>query len=60
MGGVNLGFGTYLGSGPGTFSTHLPSRTNFGSTWKASLKDEKLVTKCDCYTFWYRTEFATS
>ena len=43
MGGVNLGFGTYLGSGPGTFSNHLPSRTSFGSAWKATLKDEKLI-----------------
>jgi gluconate 2-dehydrogenase alpha chain len=45
MGGVNLGFGTYLGSGPNTFTTHLPSRTNFGSTWKAGLKDEKIPSK---------------
>ncbi len=37
--------GDYLGSGPGTISTHLPSRTSFGSTWKAGLKDEKLPTK---------------
>ena len=44
MGGVNLGFGGYLGGGPSTFSGHLPSRTNFGSTWKAGLKDEKLIT----------------
>jgi gluconate 2-dehydrogenase alpha chain len=42
LGGVSLGFGGYLGSGPGTFSTHLPSRTNFGGAWKAGLKDEKI------------------
>jgi gluconate 2-dehydrogenase alpha chain len=45
LGGVSLGYGGYLGSGPGTFSTHLPSRTNFGGTWKASLVDEKLPQK---------------
>ena len=45
LGGVSLGFGSYLGSGPGTFSSHLPSRTNFGSTWKASLVDEKIPQK---------------
>ncbi len=45
MGGVSLSFGNYLGSGPNTFTTHLPGRTNFGSTWKASLKDEKIPQK---------------
>ena len=45
MGGVNLGFGTYIGSGPNTFTTQLPSRTNFGSTWKAGLKDSKIPSK---------------
>ena len=45
MGGVRLSYGNYLGSGPNTFTTHLPSRTNFGSTWKASLKDEKIPQK---------------
>ncbi len=45
MGGVNLSFGNYLGSGPNTFTTHLPSKTNFGSAWKASLKDEKIPQK---------------
>ena len=44
MGGVNLGFGTYLGGGPSTFSGILPNRTAFGSAWKASLKDQKLIT----------------
>ena len=43
MGGVNLGFGGYLGGGPSTFSGILPNRTTLGSTWKASLKDQKLV-----------------
>jgi len=45
MGGVSLGFGGYAGSGPGTLTTHLPGRANFGSTWKAGLKDEKIPTK---------------
>src|SRR5512143_3518225 len=45
MGGVSLSFGNYMGSGPNTFTTHLPSRTNFGSTWKAGLKDEKIPSK---------------
>jgi gluconate 2-dehydrogenase alpha chain len=45
MGGVSLGFGGYLGSGPGTITTHLPSRTSFGSAWKAGLKDEKIPSK---------------
>jgi len=45
MGGVSLSFGNYIGSGPNTFTTHLPSRTNFGSTWKAGLKDEKIPSK---------------
>jgi gluconate 2-dehydrogenase alpha chain len=45
MGGVSLGFGGYSGSGPGTLTTHLPGRTNFGSNWKASLKDEKIPQK---------------
>ena len=45
MGGVSLGFGSYIGSGPNTFTTQLPSRTNFGSTWKASLKDSKIPAK---------------
>ncbi len=45
LGGVRLGYGTYLGSGPGTITTHLPSKTNFGSTWKAGLKDEKIPQK---------------
>jgi gluconate 2-dehydrogenase alpha chain len=45
MGGVSLGFGGYLGSGPSTITTHLPGRANFGSTWKAGLKDEKIPQK---------------
>jgi len=36
------GFGGYLGGGPNMIATHLPSRTSLGSTYKASLKDEKL------------------
>ena len=36
---------TILGSGPNTFTTQLPSRTNFGSTWKACLKDLKIPQK---------------
>jgi gluconate 2-dehydrogenase alpha chain len=34
--------GDYRGSGPGTITSHLPGLNNFGSTWKAGLKDEKL------------------
>ncbi len=45
MGGVSLGFGNYIGSGPNTFTTQLPSKTNFGSTWKAGLKDIKIPQK---------------
>jgi gluconate 2-dehydrogenase alpha chain len=45
MGGVNLGYGTYVGGGPNTFTTLTPSRTNFGSSWKAGLKDEKIPAK---------------
>jgi gluconate 2-dehydrogenase alpha chain len=37
--------GDYLGAGPNTFTTHLPSATSFGSSWKASLKDEKIPNK---------------
>ncbi|MFB3888020.1 MAG: GMC family oxidoreductase N-terminal domain-containing protein [Candidatus Bathyarchaeia archaeon] len=37
--------GDYLGSGPATITTHLPSETAFGSAWKASLKDEKIPSK---------------
>lgn len=37
--------GDYRGSGPGTISSHLPSKTAFGSTWKAGLKDEKIPSK---------------
>ncbi len=43
IGGTYIG--DYLGSGPATISSHLPSRTAFGSTWKAGLKDEKIPTK---------------
>ena len=45
MGGVLLSFGTYRGSGPNTFSPMTPSKTGFGSTWKAGLKDSKIPTK---------------
>ncbi len=45
LGGVSLGFGSYLGSAPGTFTSHLPSRTAFGGTWKAGIKNEKLPAK---------------
>ncbi|MDQ1281042.1 MAG: family oxidoreductase, partial [Thermoproteota archaeon] len=45
IGGAPISFGGYLGSGPNMLQTHLPSRTAFGSTWKASLKDEKLPSK---------------
>lgn len=45
MGGVLLSYGNYLGSGPNTFTTQLPRRTNFGSTWKAGLKDLKIPQK---------------
>jgi len=37
--------GDYMGSGPATITSHLPSRTAFGSTWKAGLKDEKIPSK---------------
>ncbi len=37
--------GDYLGSGPSTITSHLPSRTAFGSTWKAGLQDEKIPSK---------------
>jgi gluconate 2-dehydrogenase alpha chain len=37
--------GDYRGSGPGTFTNHLPSRTAFGSDWKAGLVDEKIPQK---------------
>ncbi len=37
--------GDYMGSGPATITSHLPSRTAFGSTWKAGLKDEKIPKK---------------
>jgi len=40
-----LSFGNYIGSGPNTFTTMTPGANNFGSTWKASIKDEKLPTK---------------
>lgn len=39
------GIGDYRGSGPGTITTHLPGKKNFGAAWKAGLKDEKLPTK---------------
>jgi gluconate 2-dehydrogenase alpha chain len=42
MGGVNLSFGNYIGSGPNTFTTLTPGASNFGSTWKAGIKDEKI------------------
>lgn len=45
LGGVSLSFGGYLGSAPGTFTSHLPARANMGSTWKASLVDEKIPAK---------------
>jgi len=46
IGGVGGTYiGDYLGSGPNTFTSTLPSRTNFGSTWKAGLKDAKIPTK---------------
>ena len=45
MGGVSLSFGNYIGSGPNTFTTMTPGANNFGSTWKTSIKDEKLPTK---------------
>jgi gluconate 2-dehydrogenase alpha chain len=45
LGGVSLSYGSYLGGGPGTFSSHLPGRTNFGSAWKASIVNEKIPSK---------------
>jgi gluconate 2-dehydrogenase alpha chain len=42
---AGTGLGDYLGSGPATITSHLPGRTNFGSTWKAGLKDEKIPSK---------------
>jgi gluconate 2-dehydrogenase alpha chain len=46
LGGIaGTGAGDYLGSGPSTITSHLPSRTAFGSAYKASVKDEKIPSK---------------
>jgi gluconate 2-dehydrogenase alpha chain len=45
VGGANIAAGGYLGSGPGLITSVLPGPANFGSTYKASLKDVKLPNK---------------
>ncbi len=55
MGGVSLGFGGYLGSGPGTLTTHLPSRTNFGSDLESWTQGRKNSAENKSYAFRNRT-----
>ncbi len=46
IGGEQFGVGGYLGSGPALFTLAMPvSATNWGSKWKAGIKDVKLPTK---------------
>lgn len=45
LGGASLVYGGYLGSGPGTFSAQLPSRTALGSQWKSTLVNQKIPSK---------------
>jgi gluconate 2-dehydrogenase alpha chain len=46
LGGIaGIGVGDYMGSGPGTITSHLPSKTAFGSTYKAGLLNEKIPSK---------------
>lgn len=46
IGGTQFSTGGYQGSGPGLFTLAMPaSATNWGSKWKAGVKDVKLPTK---------------
>jgi gluconate 2-dehydrogenase alpha chain len=45
IGGANISIGGYLGGSPHTFTSITPGANNMGSTFKASLKDSKLLTK---------------
>jgi len=42
FGGANIAMGNYPGNAPALFRTISPSKSNFGSTWKATQKDVKL------------------
>ena len=44
FGGANVSMGGYIGSGPELFRGITPSKSNFGSAWKAKEKDKKLLT----------------
>ena len=45
IGGGPISVGNYVGSGPNNFTFLSPSPDNMGSTWKATQKDSKLLTK---------------
>jgi gluconate 2-dehydrogenase alpha chain len=45
IGGANLRIGSYPGGAPNLLTGNPPGKNNFGSAWKASIKDSKLLTK---------------
>jgi len=42
LGGAAISFGGYLGSAPSLITTNSPGATNWGSAWKAGLKNQKI------------------
>ncbi len=45
IGGASLRVGSYLGGAPDLLTGNLPGKNNFGSAWKARIKDSKLPKK---------------